>query len=377
MSLHKKSHCPTCSAPCKKIHLRQIFAAKVVACDQNKENEYIARYVRENEEKKALEAKIARLEAQIDIMKMSLKHNPATTLQSTSKIHMNFSKYCRIPFFPEDCLIEFDPINQVVLVTCTKNGLHGLYKYCLCDFTINSFLRFPDRIKDIRVSPFSDGLCLVAFGSQVSLLNIYTENAVANVALDCKVSAVSFNTNSRNHIFIGDERGYLHMHNLVDGTSTQMRICSVCVHSIAHSLHDVFVSCIFGIYSVATAQNIMKSCSKVELPVSGVCTSLQSNGETILATFREYGFDVVNVMMGSKFLVFNPDAKQKARHLDRIFNGYVFVVDDYRRSIKVLDCNTLQMVYSYPFREDIVGFAGDLNNLVVLTKRGVYCYNDK
>jgi len=377
LGVYKKNYCPKCSVQCKKVHIRKIFAVKVLAYDNEKETQYMEKYIAANEEKKALESKIMKLESQIDIMKMSLRENTVTLLCNSPKIHSDFTKYCKIHFYPNNSLMEFDSINQMILITCVYQGSYGIYKYSLSDFSISSFIKFADKINDLKISPFNDGLCLICSGNRIDLMNIYSETVIFSILLDCKVSAAEFNKVSRDFIIIADESGCVHHYKLTDKTDFCVKIAEVSVTGICQNGLDLYFSTVFEIYNLKINSEKFERCERLNLSVTGVCTSIRSNNQTALFTFREYDLNIICVMYGEKFLIFSPEVKQKNRHFNRVFNGYIFLADDKRNSIKVLDYNTHQMVYSYPFKEEIVGFSGDSNNFIVLTKRGVYCYKSK
>lgn len=379
ISLYKKTYCPTCSVPCRKTHIRPIYAAKVEARDTVKEQEIIEKYIRENELRKSLESEISKLKCQIDIMKASFRQEMARSLNSasnlnTSKIHMKFTKYFKIHFFPEDSLIVFDPVNQCLVISCYRNGSFGVFKYCVSDFEINSFIKFDSKIRDIKMSPFDDGLCLVAFGNEVSIFNVYTESIIRNIDLPSPVSSVSF-TWKRDTVLVGDMCGMLYVCNLEDGSLMSLKVCNENIHSIAVTDDTICVSSVFGLY-VHTGMSLDSlSFRKEQVDGSGICTGVVSDGRNILGIFREADCSITGIILGEKHVIFRSEMKQLFRHNDRIFNGYVFITDDFKNTIKALDFNSLQPVFTYNFKEPVVSFTGDSNVLIVLTRRGVYLYN--
>lgn len=370
--IKERGSCPICSAPCRKTHLRQIYAAKVEAIDKEKEKDIIDKYIRETEIRKGLEAEITQLKTQIELIKISARENQARQLQSLHKIHMNFLRYCKIHFFPDNSIVEFDPINQSVIISCYKNGGFGIFKYSVCDFSVNSFIKTDEMVRSLQMSPFNDGICLVAYGKVVLLVNIYTENPIKTMHFDTPVSAVSFSRLHRNLIFVGDMSGSLHMCDLKSGTVNSTKICSENIHSVVECANMLCVASVFGLYGTQNAKSI--SFEKIVFDIPGICCNLTSDGRNILAVFRCTDSNIACALLGEKNLLFTPDVKQINRHRDKIFNGYIFLSDDVKNTIKVLDMNSQCMVHSYSFKEPAVDFSGDSKTLMVLTKRGAYIY---
>lgn len=373
MRQSKRNYCPTCSEPCRKTQIRKIYASKIIAYDKTKEHEYMEKYMREVEEKKSLEAKIQNLESQIDIMKINIKSNSAIQVQNSTRLHTQFNKYAKIHFHPENSIIVFDSINQVILISCYKDGRYGFYKYCLTDTSICCFINVDHKIIDMIVSPFNDGLLLIAHSTNIELINIYSENVVFKIDLEYNITSVKFDLLSRDHIIFGSLNGYLGVYNLLDGSLNVKKISNSCV-KIVQCGNSLYASSIFNVYMIDYKNSKLGIVTKIDLDVSGICTNITADENIAFLTFRESDYSVICVFLGGKFMIFSPEVKQINRHLDRVFNGYVFVADDYKKSIKILDYNTLKMVHSYPFKEQIVGISGDSNNLIVLTKRGLYCY---
>lgn len=336
-----------------------------------KEQEMIEKYIRENELRKCLESEISKLRCQIEIMKMSIRQETSKQSQNASKIHMKFMRYSKIHFFPDDSLIVFDHINQCVIISCYKNGSFGIFKYSVSDFEINSFIKFDSKIRDIKMSPFSDGLCLVAYGTVVSILNVYTEAVIRSVDFSSAVCSVSF-TCKRDTVLVGDMCGVLHVYSLSDESVRSCKVCDENIHGIAVTAGTVCVSSVFGLY-VHSGMNL-DDLSFRKHQATGICTSIYSDGINVLGIFREADYSVSGIVLGEKDLAFDPEIKQIFRHNDSIFNGYVLITDDFKNSIKVLDFNSLQPVFTYSFKEPIIGFTGDSNVLIVLTRRGVYVY---
>ncbi|ELA41634.1 uncharacterized protein VICG_01267 [Vittaforma corneae ATCC 50505] len=376
LNVYKRNYCPTCSAPCRKTHLRPIFAAKVEATDTEKEKQIIDKYIKENEIRKALEIEVSKLKSHIEILKSSFKQNLTATKPVGSKIHMRFVKYCKIHFFPDDSFVEFDAINQAVIISCRKNGDFGLFKYSLSNFSINSFIKFGDAVRDFKLSPFNDGLCLVAYSRCVSLLNIYTENTIKSLSFDTNVSAICFSSLDRDLIFVADMIGWLYICNLTSGKIKKAKVCNENIHSIASAEDILCVASVFGLYIHGGSSYEQISFKKLESDTPGICSGVTSDGRNVLAVFRNAEYTVSGILLGKKHIVFDPEVKQLFKHNDKVFNGYIMVCDDFRNAIKVLDLNTFQMVYSYAFKEAVVGFCGDSTVLAVLTKRGIYIYDN-
>lgn len=442
ISLYKKNYCPTCSAPFKKSQLRPIFAVKIAAYEKDTEKEMIEKYVKENEARKVLEGEVAQLKLQLEIIKENNKRNRAVYnhIDNSLIIHMSFKKYCKIHFFPDLSEILFDHINQVILISCLKNGQFGIFKYSIEDFSIYSFIALESRVRCMKMSYFGDGLCLVAHGKTLSLVNIYNERAVKALSFESELTAVSFCKNDRNSVLVGDMDGYLHKVNLESCEIKKYKICNENIHSVIEKASgtgkggEVYVASVFGIFKVKlgckdineesggynrdgynrdgpgldehvdngrdehidtddrggpgrdeyvdTGRDEVSydtfSFEREDLIANGICTSLTSdpNGNA-LAIYRNFDFSATAFVLGNRNHFLQPDVKQFARHQDLFLNGYLFVTDDSKCRIKVFDRNTLQMVYSYSFKETVVAFCGDSNVLAVLTKRGIYIYENK
>lgn len=374
ISLYKKNYCPTCSVPCRKTHIRPIYAAKVEARDTVKEQEIIEKYIRENELRKSLETEISKLKCQIEIMKMSIKQEMSRQSQPVSKIHMKHTKYFKIHFFPDDSLVVFDPINQNVLISCYKNGSFGVFKYCVSDFNINSFIKFDSKIRDIKMSPFGDGLCLVCYGNEASIFNVYTESVIRHFDLPDDASSVSF-TCKRDFILIGDMCGSLHVFNLNDDSWKSFKICNENITGIAVTDDAIYVSSVFGLYVHDGIDLNNVYFKKQQVSYSGIYISVVSDGKNAFGVMRETDYSIVGIVLGEKHIEFRTEMKQIFKHNDGIFNEYILITDDFKNTIKVLDFNSLQPVFTYNFKEPVVGFTGDSNVLIVLTRRGVYLYS--
>ena len=377
ISLYKKNYCPTCSTPFKKSQLRPIFAVKIVAHEKESEKEFIEKYIKETEARKALEKEVAMLKSQIEMIKSNNKARMMAIQTVSLKIHMHFKKYCKIHFFPNDSKLAFDPINQVILISCFKSGEHGIYKYCISDFTIHSFITFPNRIKCMKISPFGDSLCLTVCENRIYFVNIYSESILKTIPFESNLTAACFCKDNRDQVLVADMVGNLYIVNIQTYHIVKYSISCENIHSVVENGRTIFVATVFGVFS-NDYNTLDQSFHQEEIAMFGICTSLTSDMEgNVLALYRDQSYTTTAYILGNRHHYFDPNVKQFSRHDDLFFNGYLFITDDSKDRIKVFDRNTLQMVYSYPFKEKIEGFCGDSNILAVLSKKGVYLYDSK
>jgi E3 ubiquitin-protein ligase RFWD3 len=397
-SIYKKNYCPTCSTIFKKSQFRPIFSTKIVSYEKDKEIEMIEKYIRENQIRKELENEINNLKIQIEIIKsnsFALNNVSSNAPVNIPFLLMNFKKYCKIGFFPDDSKIAFDSINQSVLITSNKllksnNKANGIFKYSINGFSIHSFIPFMDPIKMMKISPFGDGLLLVASGNRIDLINIYSENTIKSIPFEFPVTALSFCLENRNKILVADLAGFLYHLDLNNFESKRYRISRENIHNVIEFNSNVFISTVFGIFKINYKINKLNLdldliegdelnvLEKEDSLPSGICTSLNENSDgNVLAIFRNFGYGSTALVLGKRNHHFNPEVKQYLKHEDRFFGGYIFITDDLKNCIKVFDVNSLKMVHSYQFKERIIGYCGDKNVLAILTYRGVYIYDNK
>jgi E3 ubiquitin-protein ligase RFWD3 len=374
--IYKKSYCPSCSAPFKIAHLRTIFASEITAIDTRKENEMIEKYVQVTEKNKTLEKEIKNLKAQIDILKHSLKNKGPEQIAEPFKLHIRFLKYEKVHFPSQGSLIEYEPINAVFLISCYKNSTYGIYKYSASDFSINSFIKLAHKVNDIKVSPYKDGLALIASGTEILLMNIYNENVIFRMDFSNIVTAVNFDSSDRDLLHACDAVGNFHVYNLKTTSSTTKKICSHSIINISQIKKCIYVTSLFSIFIIELSPLCHINHTEVAIDLDGICVCLCSDNENALAVLRDQNFKICCVFFGNKEIVFDPEIKQSIRHKERIYGGYIYLTDDYNQCIKVLHSGSQKMAYSYKFKEAIVNISVSQKLLAILTVKGLYIFDN-
>lgn len=369
MTQNKKNFCPSCSEPIKKMQIRKIFATKIIAYDQGKEHEYLEKYLREQNERKLLENKIESLETQIEIMKMNMKKCSEATF---SKYHKEFVAYSKIHFYPDDSIICYDSLNQTILISGSRNG-HGIYKYFTHDTSFLSIIRTEFKIKQMKMSPFHDGLILVSYHKTLALINTYSEVFVWSFNSEYLILDFDFNKNSREEVFYCDSQGRVCIYNSLNLCHQNIKISSIAINHISQVNGELFASTLFEVFEIKYNSGLI-SYESVDLDFHGICTGLFSNGDILLVSFRDSIYNVSHKLIGAKNGDFDGHVKQLNRHIDKILNNHIIIADDYKKGIKIFDLKEFNMVHSIQFKEQIVGFDGDEKNLIILTRRGIYIY---
>lgn len=375
ISISKKSYCPSCSVPCKKAQIRIIYATKILAYDESKESELISKYIDEKEKRKSLENEVIALKAQNEILKMTLKNASEIKQTEEFKLHMRFLRFNKIHFHPESSLIEIDPINNVVLISCFARGSFGIFKYSIQDFSVSSFIKFKNRIKDMKLSPFKDGLLLVTAGSELFLLNVYTETAVLSHQFDTNVISVSFDSKIRDRCFVGDDKGIVYVFNLASRSFNSSIVSEYPILALCVCNEEIYACTNFEIFKVKMNSELQLESKKIDFEYGGIATNVHSDCRNVLVTIREPEFKTTYMLLGFKDLHFRPGTKQVYRHIDQIHDRFIYIVDDEKNSIKVLSTDSLLTVYLYSFNEDVVNFAISQKIFAVLTKKGVYSFD--
>lgn len=375
ISMHKRPCCPTCSSPCRASHLRIVYIVKKTVFNQMDE-ELVEKYLQEAEKRQKLEAEVAGLKAQIEILHLSARSKDTPEKKGGLRIHLDFLRFTKIHFFPNGSLVEFDPINRLAIITCLKNGVHGLYKYSLHDGSAGDFIKFRERISDLKISPFQDGLCLVASGNEVSLMNLYNNRLVFNKEFDHRLTAVGFDIYFRDILYAGDACGNVHSINTLVGQCVSVKVSSHGVHSLCASNGVLYAATVFDAFQLDVKSGAATEASVLPFEFDGVCVNLSGEENHALFTFRNRDLVISQILLGETEMQFFPALKQKSRHSDRVFGGYVYVTDDVQNIVNVLSPGSLHTVHSYRFKEAVVNLAVSADLFVVLTQRGVYWFGN-
>ncbi|KAM0681365.1 hypothetical protein GINT2_000565 [Glugoides intestinalis] len=367
--VYKRSYCPICSAQFRKTQLRPIFASKIEAIDDKREQEMIEKYIQEKDKRVSLEREIAQLKSQIEIMKMNVKQEDTTSKDLEHRIHMQFLGYFKIHCFPDGTVLAFDSVTNLLVIACSKTG--NLFKYKFPNFSTYSSIKLEGKVRCLEISPFGDSMCLIGHGNTASIVDLLSNDVLRSFEFESSVSAVSFCDTDRVYFFVADMAGYFYTCSIVSNSIEKTKVCNENIHSIAFFDDLIYVASIFGIFEKTIDE---EEFTKLYSSSSDICTSLNSGWSTGLAIFRNQNYTVSRLFVGYNEFNSSLEIKQFSRHNDKVFNGYVCITNDAKNTIEVLDLYTLTSVYSYSFPERVIGFCGDSDTLIVLTTRGFYVY---
>ncbi|KAF7684340.1 E3 ubiquitin-protein ligase RFWD3 [Astathelohania contejeani] len=238
--------CPTCSRPSRKSDKRYIFATKILAFEAEKEKQLMNELYEETQKRIQKENEITQLTSTINYLNMEIDK-----LESLIKNEKEVIKYYKPKELVKqirlnECgnIIEYEKMNNAIIICCKINDNIGFRKYRVDDWATNEFVPlFIDRggcIKDCVVSPYNDGMVLVAYGKIIKLINCYNNNELVTYHCKYKVWSICFDNKERNIIYCGDECGFIYVFDLycLTGSVGQLYVGSGPVHSI-HKLDDI------------------------------------------------------------------------------------------------------------------------------------------
>ena len=376
----RNASCPICSTPARKGHIRPIFVDIDPDSKEDLDGELVDRYLAEKEKRSSLETEVANLKSRLSLLELSLASGPASTgtaSQNTAAalhtIHINTTV---VPFVPGDCLLEFEHMNNVLLVAGLVNSEPFLYKYFF-DTPDRSELKGQDRkITAIKVSPFNDGLCMSSSGNCVFISSIYNDKTIYSKNFDVPVTSVCFDDCLRDRFYVSDCRGQVHICSMENDTLITLPLLRQPIHSLCFLQGQLFAASIFEIFKVGTGHTENLSC-KIPIPEGCICTNLHSHKNSLVGTFRGEHNVVSLLLLTDVEMITFPSIKQNLRHADKVHNGYVYVVDDPSNSINVICIKTMKKTHVYNFVDPIVNFTVSDRFLVILTKKSTYWYSNK
>lgn len=378
VSLSKHANCPTCAAPARRAHLRPIFLPMMEnSSNRILDEKLIGKYIEEKEQRQILETEIATLKTRIDMLQ-----NANSVKKDESEIGVSgpltrFIRMARTHFIPCDNVMAYDVMTDLALISCCSAMGNGFYQYSLVNQMANRFNKLGMKISGMKISPFNDGISLIAAGNSFSLFNLCNGKMLLEKEFDCAITAVSFDDSDRDKIYAADCRGKVYYYRISTGECVKSKILKHSVHSLCFAGTGLYAASVFEVFRISLEWNNIQNAAPVEVLSGNICTNLSSQNNVILGTFRSDTGDVSFLLSGKREILFFPGIRQKLRHSDQIHGRLVYAVDDYRNVVCAFDVDSLKCVHTYSFSDQIINLAVSNLSMVVLTRKGLYWYGSE
>lgn len=375
----RKVQCPTCSMGSTRKQLRIIYASKVIALNTDNEQRLIEKCLKEEKEKNEYIEINDNLRNQIECLKSELEsmNERRKNEKPRFNIHKVQKTIINIDFDSNNSIIDYDEINNFIIVTCRKGNTVGIQKFGYNDFNVVEFVNLGENetfIKDIVMSSFGDGLILIPIGNTINLINMYNNDIIMKYTIPNQISSVYFDEVDRNLIYCGDDKGSFYYINIKEESLKVSKMSNIPIHSICKKDLMIFVSTIYQSYKITFLGDYI--INPLEFGSNSICTNMSIHDGNILFTFRDSSFKVKHFIYGKKEMYFNTGIKQTKRHKDRIYKDYIYIIDDESYSLKILNIQTFVIIYSYTFKERVIDFSVRELLLLILTKHFIYVFSN-
>ncbi|KCZ81870.1 hypothetical protein H312_00771 [Anncaliia algerae PRA339] len=367
--------CPKCCMKSKKTEIRPVFASKIIAIDSVKEEETIKELNQERKLRMDLQIENDKLKTTINYLNNELLKKESLKTQTTYNfLHKRLLKKFHTKVNKNSILI-YEKMNNVILFSFLENKL-GIKKFDANTlknvefFGVNDFFT-SDFIKDIKPSPFNDGIFGIVYQKFFKLFTSFNNKEAYTFTHDRNLTSFDFDDENRHLIFLGCEDGKVSILNLETNRIIQEIFVAGCpIHSICKDNEILYCAGFLGVYKII--EDIIE---KVEGRFYPVCTNLFSDGKSILATFRNESMTAMHYLLNTD-LFLNLGRIHYRRNRDKIFNNYLFTVDDSNREIVVFDIEKWKVIYKYKINEEIIDFVSSEDKFFLLTEGGIYVFID-
>ncbi|KAL6121955.1 hypothetical protein NUSPORA_01064 [Nucleospora cyclopteri] len=371
---NKNRVCPTCSAPVRKVHLRPLYVEGIKSVDSQQQTDLINKYRNEHELVVKLQKEILELKIEIEVLKLKKTESKKETGEFS--IPRSLKKIHKIYFDPTFSIVAFDPLNEIILISCKKGSDFGIFFYSAVDFTINKFIKLDQKVTSIKISPYNDSLCLIATGTKITLMNVLNKNVIFEERIENAVTSVLFDQFNRNRIFYGTSKGNFFVLDLLSLQSTEIADLKHAINGI-EQIGDTFYLCsIFNAYRVvADEMNDVHTVEKLWENAEGIFTAISSHKNAVFYTLREKTCRIHAYLIWEGREQMNYiNVQQKQKYFNKIIENYLVLVENERRSILFFNIEKAQNETRVTVREEIIDFYITGDFLIILTKQNIYVY---
>ncbi|AFN83098.1 hypothetical protein EROM_060030 [Encephalitozoon romaleae SJ-2008] len=372
-----KMQCPLCSVQSTKRQIRPVYASKIVAIDTENEQKLLERCLREEKEKNEYIEICTGLKAQIEALKMELLHAKEEKTENTFLIHKHKKFSINAGFNTANSIIWYDESNCTMIVTRKSGKNVGIQKFESYDFSKSEFIVLGEGppIKNMSLSPFNEDLGLLPIGNVLNIVNIYNGNVVAKYIAHNQIESTCFDKDDRNTIYCGDDKGSVYFINISSCEPLKiLKVSDISIHSICKKGLEVFASTIYQTYRIIFSGDCIPC--NLEMEPYSICTNMSAYGNHLLLTFRSLDLRVKHFIYGKKEVCLSLGIKQAKKHRDRIHRDHIYIVDDERSSIRVLKLHSLEVIYTYTFKERVLDFFVCDTFLFVLAKFAIHIFSN-
>ncbi|ADM11612.1 uncharacterized protein Eint_060030 [Encephalitozoon intestinalis ATCC 50506] len=370
-----KMQCPLCSLQSTKKQVRPVYASKVQAIDTGNEQKLLEKCLKEEQEKNKYMEICAELQAQVEALKAELIR--AKEERNIFLIHKKKKFNISTGFSAANSLIGYDEPSCTLIVTRKNGKSTGIQRFQCSDFGKSEFIELGNgmSIRSISLSPFNEGIGLFPTENVLNIVNIYNGRIMMKCKVQNRIESTCFDRDDRNTVYCGDDKGIVYFINISSGEPFRsFKISNISIHSICKKNLVVFASTIHQTYRILFSGDALPC--ELEVEPYSICTNMSAYGENLLLTFRGPDFRVKHFIQGKQEIYFNSGIRQTKRHRDQIYRDYIYLADDERNSVRVLKLQSLEVVYTYTFREKVLDlFVCDMF-LFVLTRFTIHVFSN-
>lgn len=377
----KTASCPKCYKACRRSDVRQIFAESVSVTDVSREEALLEQIEEERRVRAVLEKENDRLCTMVKYLSNEVARFEEASRSLERKqemqcrVHTKLSKKVHVKTH-DSAVLVYDSVGSVLLYTAKEGGL-GIRKMSTDDGNGTEFVPAfdPDEgtiIRDIKVSPYNDGLVCVTCGCVLKVLAMHEEREIAKFCAEEKLWSVCFDPTSRSTLFAGDERGHVNVFCIGEAVVKRVFLGGCPIHSL-HKVHKVLYCAGFlGLWAVDCERWVVE---KIDVVACFICTNLYGDRDRMVAVLRNRHMRTKHFVHGAKEVLLHTNHTQFRRRRDKVYGQLLFAADDEHNRITVYDTRAMRTRHVYSVHGRILDFYNTCEGFYVLSEGCFYVFS--
>lgn len=376
----KSTQCPKCYRTCRRSDVRPIFTENVSVTDTSREEVLLEQVEAEREARMALERENERLCVMVKYLS-----NEVAKFEETSRclqekqdkqrsIHKRLRRRMHVKT-QEVALLAYDQITSVLLWTSRESSV-GVRKISTGEAGRADFLPVLDLdcdgvIRDIKVSPYNDGLVCLGCGGTLKVLSIHEDREIASFRAEGVLWSVSFDPEDRDTLFGGDDRGHVNVFRIGKGLVKRVFLGGCPIHSLHKIRRKLYCAGVFGLWKIDCEEWAVE---KIDVLACFICTNLYGSRDSMVAVLRNRHMRTKHLVHGAREVLLHTNQVQVKRRRDKVYGNLLFTADDTQNRITVYDTKAMRVRHVYNVREKVLDFYNTAEGFYILSEGCFYVF---